>query len=108
MRSSPKDVIKIAEKLAKEFGAEGPSIFFQRKLYRPYIYGRRELYELVNGGGVISLGFHLLADEETLKRFTEAIQRSLDGALIDTETQYEPLDDRIVALREVRVKYHVE
>lgn len=101
-------MIDVGKKLASEFGAEEPLFTIQRKLYRPYVHGRREVYELVNGGGLISLRFRLVADEETLNRFTEAIQKSLDGALIDIETRYEPLEDRIIPLREVRVKYHIE
>ncbi len=102
-----KEVMGIGERLANEFGAEGPKVAFNRKLYRPFVYERQDVYDLVDGGAVISLRFELVADDETLNKFIDAIEKSLEGALVDTETRNENVDDRIIPLRKVQVTYHV-
>lgn len=102
-----KDVLEIGRRLAQQFGAEGPFISFRRKLYRPYVRGRQDVYELVEGGTVFWLQFELLGDDNTLKEFTEAVQKSLEGALVETETHERNLDGKTVWLQEVSVRYHI-
>lgn len=96
------------QSLAREFGIDRPLFSIRRRLYRPYIHGRRDVYELVSGAAVVSLRFSLVADDATLGEFIQAIQNSLQGALIDTDTRLEEIDDKSVLLREVRVRCYVQ
>ena len=96
------------QKLAREFGMDDPRITFRRRLYRPYIHGRRDVYELVDGTAFVMLRFSFVADDSILGEFTQAIQNSLQGALVDTETRLEEVDGKIFPLREVRVKCFIE
>lgn len=52
--------------------------------------------------------FLMIADEETVSAFSRAILGSFEGAVVDTKTTTETVDDRSVMLREIHVKYHVE
>jgi hypothetical protein len=108
MKITPKDIYDIGQNLAREFGTEEPSFSFHRKLYSPYIHGRRDVYELLNGGALVSLQFFLVADDAALGNFTQAIQNSIPGALISTDTRYELVDRTSVPVREIRVRCHVE
>jgi hypothetical protein len=107
-RLAPKEVIDLARALASQHGAEGPILSFRRSLYRPYVYGRQDVYELVSGGAVISLRFEMIADDETLNAFLSDIQKDLEGSLVDTRTSFESLDERHLPLRRITVRYHCE
>ena len=103
-----KEAIEKGRRLAKDLYALGPSLSVGRELYPVYALGARDVHEIISGKGLMSLRFRMIADDVTLAEAIRMVRDSFEGTSVEAITTLERLDDRVICVREIRVRWRLK